>query len=203
MIFLRYESFREYVRMYPVTVVMLAINIAMAIVVAILPNRYEVPLFQFGAITNAGDGPEWYMFITSMFLHSGFRHVLFNSFAIFVFAPPLERMLGHFRYLLLYLLSGVIGNIVSEVLHTYVAHDVYASVGASGAVYGIFGAYLYLILFRKEILDYQSRQTVTIILVVGAIFSLLVSQINWYAHFGGLLGGLLLIGLFIKFGYNR
>lgn len=202
MIFLRYESFREYVRSYPVTVVLLALNIIMFIVVTLSNLPHHLALIKYGAITNHNfisyQPPELHTYVTSIFLHNGFRHLLFNSFSIFVFAPPLERMLGHIRYALLFLLSGIAGNILSEVMYSHVLNEAYFSVGASGAVYGIFGAYLYLILFRKHTLDYNSRRTVVMILVIGAIFSLLVPNINWYAHFGGLIGGLLLTGLFIQ-----
>src|SRR5690625_192853 len=88
-----------------------------------LPN--SAALIKYGAIMNHEIiqynlarivPPELHTYVTSIFLHNGFRHLLFNSFSIFVFAPPLERMLGHIRYALLYLLSGIVGNILTEVI---------------------------------------------------------------------------------------
>lgn len=203
MIFLRYESFREYIRFYPITSIILLINVIMFLLVVFSPLDRAQALFQYGAIHNYPGGPEAKTFITSIFLHGSFNHLLFNSFAIFVFAPPLERMLKPFKYALLYLLSGIAGNIVSEFFYSTVLGTRYLSVGASGAVYGLFGAYLFLIVFRKHALDAQSRKVIQTMLVIGVIYSILMVNINLYAHLGGLLGGFVVLGLLLKLNYNR
>lgn len=203
MIFLRYESFQQYIRYYPVTSLLLLANLIMFLVVVFLPYERGEALIRYGAIHNLHGSPDFHTFVTSIFLHGSFDHLLFNSFALFVFAPPLERLLGKFRYALIYLFSGVAGNIASEFFYTTVHSSPYISVGASGAVYGLFGAYLFLILFRKGTLDPQSKKTIQTILVIGVIYSLLMANINLYAHLGGLVGGLLLFGLLLKFSYNR
>lgn len=212
MVFLRYESFREYIRLYPVTVIMLAINMIMFIVVTLSSLPTNVALIKYGAIMNykimdfetiSLVSPQLHTYVTSIFLHNGFQHLLFNSFSLFVFAPPLERMIGHMRYALLYVLSGIAGNVLSELVYSNMLQKPYLSVGASGAVYGIFGAFLYLILFRKDILDHNSRKTVMMILGLGAVYSFLVPKINLYAHLGGMLCGLGLLGVMIKYRSRR
>lgn len=189
MLFLRYENWRQYVRLYPITVTILVINVILFALMEIYGSSKGTPtLLRFGAMFGIPGHPlqpEWWRYFSSVFLHIGGPHLLFNSFALFVFAPPLERMLGKMRYSLFYLACGAGGNVVSHWLH----QDYYISAGASGAVYGIFAAYLFLALFRKELLDQQSKQTIMVILVIGLIYSIVMKGVNLYAHAGGFLSG--------------
>ncbi|MCQ6558502.1 rhomboid family intramembrane serine protease [Paenibacillus mendelii] len=188
MIFLRYESFRGYLRMFPVTSVIIAINL-----VVFFYDKWigGGALIERGAFfENPVDDPyglkEPWRYVTSIFLHGGYEHLFFNLFAILVFAPPLERMLKSGRYALFYLLCGIAANAFSAVIHT----DYLASVGASGAIYGVYGAYLYLATMKKT-LDEASRKTVYTILVFGIIYSVVAQGINLWAHVGGGIAGFL------------
>ncbi|MNZ79583.1 Rhomboid protease GluP [compost metagenome] len=155
-------------------------------------------LLKYGALADFGVYQEqlWRL-LTSMFLHSGFSHLLSNCFAILVFAPPLETYLGKWRYALLYLASGVVGNLIS--LGAYRQDvDYHISVGASGAIYGVYGAFLYIALLQRHLMDESSRKTLYSLLIVGVLFSVAVPQINWIAHFGGLVGGFFIYGIIIR-----
>ncbi|MFD0716519.1 rhomboid family intramembrane serine protease [Paenibacillus sp. GCM10027626] len=184
MIFLRYESFRGYLKMYPVTSVLIALNLLIFCGDAIFDHELIIR----GAFIDIPQDPfglqEPWRYITSMFLHRDFAHLFYNMFALLVFAPPLENMLGSGRYAVFYLLSGLIANAVSAVIVTHPT----ISVGASGAIYGIYGAYLYLAVMKKS-LDEGSRKTVYVILVFGVIYSLIAEGINLWAHIGGALAG--------------
>jgi membrane associated rhomboid family serine protease len=139
-------------------------------------------------------------YFTSTFLHIGFEHLLFNCFALYKFAPPLERMLGAVKYAIFYMGSGYIGSLASDVFHT----SNYVSAGASGAVYGIYAAYLFLALFRKHVLDEQSSKVITIIIIMGVVYSIIVPHVNLLAHLGGFLGGAILFALLgYSIGRNR
>ncbi|MFC4812288.1 rhomboid family intramembrane serine protease [Paenibacillus sp. GCM10023250] len=188
MIFLRYESFQGYLRMYPVTSAILLLNIlAYAADHLLLDGR----LLNWGLFySSPGDnyfslGEPW-RYVTAVFLHLSLSHIFYNLFSILVFAPPLERMLGHWKYAAFYLLSGIIGNLVSVI-----ANPTTAGAGASGAIYGVFGAYLFLALMKRS-LDANSRKTVYTILIFGVIYTLIVPNIGIWAHFGGLLAGFVL-----------
>ncbi|MGG6313453.1 rhomboid family intramembrane serine protease [Paenibacillus macerans] len=199
MIFLRYENWRSYLRYYPVTCLILAANIAMFIVLAMNGGSTNPEtLLRYGAMVDFGPlaGENWRLF-TSMFLHRGFDHLFSNTFAILVFAPPLERLLGHWRYALLYLGSGLVGNLISMGVYQLSAEG-HISVGASGAVYGVYGAFLYIALLQRHLMDESSRKTLYSLLIVGVIYSLLVPQINLSAHLGGLVGGFFIYGLIIR-----
>jgi rhomboid protease GluP len=147
-------------------------------------------LYKLGGMvtTPPTEGAEIWRWVSSIFLHGGGLHILMNSFSLYVFAPPLERLLKSKMYLFLYLGSGISGSAVSA----YYSDQAVVSIGASGAVYGILGAYLAIILFSKYAMDAQSRQTIIVLLVVGMIGSLVMADVNGLAHFGGFIGGFLL-----------
>lgn len=204
MIFLRHESWKNYIRYYPVTCLILLANLIMAGLVLLNGGFTKTTLIKLGAQLNVGVYDiEYWRYVTAIFLHGGFNHLLFNSFAILVFAPPLERLLGHVAYLVLYLCAGIVGNIMSDAYFTSI-HQPTISIGASGAVYGIYGAFLYIALFQRHMMDEASRRTLYSLLILGVVFSFAMANVNWVAHFGGLLSGFFIYGLMGRlFGRRR
>ncbi|MFB5673354.1 rhomboid family intramembrane serine protease [Paenibacillus terreus] len=198
MIFLRYESWNNYIRYYPVTCLILLANLVMAGLVLLNGGFTTNTLVELGAQLNMGIyDTQYWRYVTSIFLHGGFSHLFFNSFAILVFAPPLERLLGSVRYLVLYLGAGIVGNMMSDAYFTSIS-QITVSIGASGAIYGIYGAFLYIALFQRNMMDEASRKTLYSLLILGVVFSLAVANINWMAHFGGLISGFFIYGLMIR-----
>lgn len=210
MIFLRYESFRSYLKLYPVTSALIALNIIYFIVVASTgdPNN-GLHAINFGAFVTVPDVNPYGMlepwrYITSIFMHSGIEHLLYNMFALLVFAPPLERLLNSVRYAFYYLLCGIAGNGMSAAMNVIEGDPTWhIGVGASGAIYGIYGAFLYISLFRKSQLDESSRKTVYTILIFGVVYSFLVPRIDLWAHVGGALAGFLLYRVFDRLKTRR
>lgn len=201
MIFLRYESFREYVKFYPVTTVLLCLIIAIHLIIFIMSLVTGIPedeyKFMLGIFSNQppfNEVSNLWRYVASVFLHNDFPHLLFNSFSLFVFAPPLERLLGKVRYAALFIFAGAIGNVFTN----FYPEIVY-SLGASGAVYGVFGAYLFITLFRRQLMDENGRKTLFSMLLVGVIYSVVVPGINMYAHLGGLIGGFAITALYSLF----
>ncbi|MBD2846047.1 rhomboid family intramembrane serine protease [Paenibacillus sp. IB182496] len=193
MIFIRYESFQAYLKLYPITSAILGLNLLLFI----LSQIVGLPLLEFGAFIQMPADPygliEPWRYVTSQFLHLSWQHILFNCFSILVFAPPLERLLGSLRYLVFYLLCGIVGNLFSALW----GPAWLVSAGASGAIYGVFGAYLNLALIRKDMLDAASRKTVYTILILGIVFSFMtVTRVNILAHVGGLAAGFALYAPF-------
>jgi rhomboid protease GluP len=200
MMFLRYESFKEYIRFYPVNTILLLSIVIIHFVYIIYSSIFGVPVDDlkrkyggFVVVRELDVSPEFWRYVTSVFLHADFGHLLFNAFAIFVFAPPLERALGKFRYVFLFVFSGICGNIFTGIFL-----DRVFSLGASGAVYGVFGAYLYYMVFRRRSMDESSRRTLQMLLIIGVLYSVIVPQINFYAHLGGCIGGFTLNLLYSK-----
>ncbi|WP_219836064.1 rhomboid family intramembrane serine protease [Paenibacillus sp. R14(2021)] len=188
MIFLRYESFGKYLRMFPVTAAIIAINVLVYFADHTFLNGQlmEFGYFYSDKYDNYFSLDEPWRYVTAVFLHLNLQHIFYNMFSILIFAPPLERMLGHIKYTVFYLLCGIFGNLLSAIVDTSTA-----GAGASGAIYGVFGAYLFLALMKRS-LDINSRKTVYTILVFGILYTFIIPNIGIWAHFGGLLAGFVL-----------
>ncbi|WP_042162846.1 rhomboid family intramembrane serine protease [Paenibacillus gorillae] len=202
MIFMRYESFRGYLRMYPVTAGIIALNIVYFIIVALSGSTTDdYHLIRYGSfITITSIDPfgliEPWRYVTSMFMHSGLMHLMFNMFSLLVFAPPLEHLLRKVRYGVFYLLCGILANAFVALMAVLLGDNAVHAVGASGAIYGVYGAFLYIALFRKAWLDEGSRKTVYTILIFGLIYSIITPQVSLWGHVGGGLAGFLLYSSF-------
>lgn len=203
MMFLRNESFKEYIRLYPIISLFLLINIVVYLMTLVLGGSDRgVTLVQFGAqYTLPPYDTQYWRYVTSMFLHGNFEHILFNGFALFVFTPPMERILGKIRFLILYFVSGFAGSLLGQWM--YPAWPPVISVGASGAIYGVFGAFACLFLLRKHLFDRGSRTTLTVMLVMGFIYSILIPNVNLYAHLGGFIGGFIVMAILLQLGAQR
>ena len=125
-------------------------------------------------------GGEWYRLLTAAFLHGSILHILFNMYVLYALGPTLERVLGHARFLLLYVLAALGGSVAS-----YAFSDVRTlSVGASGAIFGLMGA---LVVAGRR-LRYDVTQ-VLILLGVNVVIGFLAPGVDWRAHLGGLVTG--------------
>ncbi len=201
MMFVRTENLRSYIRLYPVNSVILLICIAMFIIMTLSGGTENSRvLLRFGAFISPfprfelpglwGGGWDLARFISAIFIHIGFSHILFNGFSIFVFAPELERMFGHVRYAVFFLVTGIAGNLTSHLFHSWTFKGQYTlSAGASGAIFGVFGAYLALVLLRRSFIDKGTYTTVMTIVVMGAVYSFIVPNVGWEAHLGGFIAG--------------
>lgn len=134
---------------------------------------------------------EPYRFITSAFLHSGFWHLVFNMYALWLVGSVLEPAIGKARFLALYFVSAVAGNVAFLLAAQASNNWNTAVVGASGAVFGLFGA---LFVIAK----WANMQTASILGVLGinAVLGFMLPGIAWESHLGGLLAGALLAWLF-------
>ena len=184
--FNRTENFKQYIKLYPVVSTLLTINIAIHLLT--LAPIFGTQLFNFGVHFNLliSEGEYWRL-VTPIFLHASFAHLLFNMFSLYIFGPELEQLAGKARFLTIYVLAGLVGNVA-----TYLMHDWnYMSVGASGAIYGIFGAFAALVYYTRNFMP-QLKQIIIPIIVIGIIMTFLQPQINVTAHIAGLVTGFIL-----------
>jgi len=123
---------------------------------------------------------EWWRIVSSMFLHYGILHIGFNMWALFVIGGPLESMLGRLRFGVLYFLSGIGGSILSFSTGQVLT----PAAGASGAIFGIFGAF-FIVLRRRNL----ETGGVLGLIVVNLALSFTFSNIDWRGHVGGLIVG--------------
>src|SRR5918992_3191867 len=131
----------------------------------------------FGPLVAEG---EWWRLITSAFLHANILHIAMNMLVLYIIGPPLEEYLGHWRYLLLYLVSGLAGA-----AGALVVSPGSPAVGASGAIWGIMGAALLLEWRRIYVFGGQALGLV----VFNLLFTFLIPGISVGGHIGGLIGG--------------
>lgn len=192
--FIRTESFKEFIRFYPIVTSIIAINIVLYLltVLPILPTNWLMAHFA-GINIYIMQGELWRL-VTPIFMHSGFAHLLFNCFSLVLFGPPLERAIGKGRFLLVYFLAGIGANIATLILEPLT----YIHVGASGAIYGIFGFFIAIIVYRRDLLSQQNTQLILAITVIGVIMTFLQANINVIAHLFGLLAGFLTGSAMIK-----
>jgi membrane associated rhomboid family serine protease len=180
-----------------VTWTLVAINVALYLVAWARPGILR-NLELFGYASYASGGPphgvaagEWYRLITSAFLAPGtglgglgFLDILFNMWALIFVGPALEGLLGRARFLAVYLLSAVGG----AVMYYYIAPRYAPAAGASGAVFGLFGAWF--VVSRRLRLD--TRGIVALIAINLVLSFVFHNTIAWQDHIGGLLTGALL-----------
>ena len=137
---------------------------------------------------------ELHRLFTAMFLHGSLDHFFSNMLLLYFLGDMLENKVGRIRFTVLYLLTGVIGNVVS-CLHEYIANTSYISFGASGAVFGLIGMLFYLVMNRDDRI--RVSMPAMIFMIIYCVYSSFAEiQVNVAAHLGGLLGGMLLMFVF-------
>lgn len=184
--FIRRENFKQYITLYPVVSSIIAINFIVYLL-TLIPGYGDWLLYAGMSVNGLIADGEWWRIITSMFLHVGFTHVLFNMFSLFLFGPELEKIAGKMRFLTIYFLAGIFGVAATFLIEP----PNYASVGASGALYGIFGAFAALIYYTRHLFP-QLRQIILPLIVISVIMTFLMPNINISAHLGGLVTGFIL-----------
>ncbi|MFB4166473.1 rhomboid family intramembrane serine protease [Virgibacillus sp. JSM 102003] len=142
-------------------------------------------LIEFGAKYNPAiiENGEWWRIITSMFLHIGFLHLIMNMFAVYYLGAAVERIYGSTRSILVYFLAGIGGGLASFAFTTNI------SAGASGALFGLFGALLFFGLIHKKIFFQTMGKSLLIIIGINLVFGFMVPQVDNGAHLGGLISG--------------
>jgi membrane associated rhomboid family serine protease len=152
-------------------------------------------IFQNGALFGplVADG-EWWRLLTAAFLHYGPIHLALNMLVLYLFGPPLEAVLGSGRFLLLYVAAGLAGSAGALLMEPEAV-----TVGASGAIYGLFGAML--VLERQG--TYVFGGSVIPLLVINLAITFLLPGVSIGGHLGGLAGGALAILVLSRFGQRR
>lgn len=154
--------------------------------------------------------PVFITILTSMFMHGGIAHIAGNMLYLWIFGDNLENVMGHFKYLLFYLLCGILASLAHVFATQWLGHsEMIPSLGASGAISGVMGGYLLLfprnevrLLFFRSVLVVPAFVTLGFWIVLQLIggFSLIDSSggggVAYAAHLGGLVAGLLLVKFF-------
>ena len=180
-----------------ITILLLFINVIVFICLE-MNGDTENPVYMLkkGAAlgSNIFDKHEYYRLLTATFMHFGIAHLLNNMLALWILGSKLESIIGNIRFVVLYILSGLAGSIVSAV-HYYNAFPPVVSAGASGAIYGILGAILVVALIQRR------RNDKSMFIRMGLVLFLMfygsgTQGVDMLAHIGGLTGGIIIMLIF-------
>ena len=172
----------------PVTISLVIINLLVFLgLEATGGSQSNVNLYRWGAKYGPAiaDG-EWWRLGLPMFMHIGLFHLLTNSIGLLIFGSMAERIFGSFAYLAIYLVSGIVGNVASFVMTPALG------AGASGALFGVIGAFGVFLLLNRRLMGELGRQsltTVAIIIALNIVIGFVSTGIDNAAHVGGLLTG--------------
>jgi len=215
-----------------VTIALIAINVAVFLWEISLPKPVlNAVIYTYGAIplkiTSFGkapviysihgmviksDVPVWITLFTCMFLHGGFFHLAGNMLYLWIFGNNVEDRLGHFRFLIFYLLCGIFATLI----HSFVTpHSPVPMIGASGAISGVLGAYMIAFPWAKVetlvfFFFFITTVEVPAFIFIGVWFFMqylngvatltarMPTGVAWFAHIGGFISGVVLYRLFPK-----
>lgn len=141
-------------------------------------------------------GKEWWRFITSMFLHADVDHLVGNMLMLYLAGELVERYVGKRRFVILYFFSGAAGSLFYA-LYEFLTKDYADSIGASGAVFGVVGALLVIVMRHRGRYGGITIGRMGFMLLYMIYMGFQTSNVNNAAHIGGLFGGILLTGIYM------
>lgn len=190
------------IRKMPVTLVLIAANVIMMLVLGERSGwRPATAMMGLGAAYTPAiiDQAEYYRLFTSMFLHFDFQHLLSNMLLLFFLGEIIELTLGRVRYLAIYLIGGILGNVVSLLFDLRLpVNQMPVSAGASGAVFALIGAMAYLLIINRGRLAGVTLTRLTLLIAFSAWDGFRNPHIDGAAHMGGLLAGFVLTAILYR-----
>jgi rhomboid protease GluP len=185
------------------TYALIAVNVVIAFLVFfVLSPTEQQQVYNWGASNQRAvlEFGEYYRLLTAMFLHGSLPHILFNMYALWIIGQMVEGFFGHVRFALVYFLGGLGGSVLSVLLNP----PTVTSVGASGAVFAIFGAEMIYLYQHRKLLGQAAMMQLRQLLIIAGInfgYGILTTlnpggvNIDNWGHVGGLIGGLTLTWL--------
>jgi len=171
-----------------VTYFLIAVNVIFYLVPILMGNdvyQYVINVYcTHGPSIRAG---QYYRLFTGMFLHGSLMHLLFNCYSLYVIGTQIESFFGKFKYLIIYLFSGLTGALLSITLNGSVA-----SIGASGAIFGLTGALLYFGYYYRVYLGNVMKSQIIPVIILELAMGFLITGTDNFAHIGGLVGGIII-----------
>lgn len=168
-----------------ITILLVAVNIIIYLAM-ILFNQYDNTINSFAVY-----GPfifkynEYYRLITGAFLHANFVHLILNCYSLYVIGSQIENFMGKWKYLIIYFVSAITGSMLSALLSDG------ASIGASGAIFGLMGSLLYFGYHYRVYLGNVLKSQIIPLILLNLLIGIITPGIDNFAHIGGLVGGAL------------
>lgn len=184
----------------PVSMTVIGICVALSAMAFLVPSAENELLRRFASINPLIAQGDWWRVLTAAFLHGGLMHLLFNMYALYLFGPELESKVGSTPFAMLYLAAAAGGGAASYLF----GPDIQIAVGASGAIFGLFGAWLFVAYRMRQSASgrYLLNQLV-VILAINLALPLLIPNIDWRAHVGGLITGVGISALWASLAVGR
>lgn len=175
-----------------ITYWLIAVNVILY-VIPVLFGLYDDLIANFSVWGPAIREGQTYRLLTGIFLHGGFVHLLFNCYALYVIGSQVENFLGRIKFLIIYLVAGISGSLFSMIFGNY------ASIGASGAIFGLMGALVYFGYHYRVYLGNVVKSQIIPLILLNLLLGFVMSGVDNFAHIGGLIGGSLMsIALGVK-----
>ncbi len=177
-----------------ITYCLLFLNFVMFLFPLLLGIEEEVYTFgaTYGPLIRLG---QYYRIITGTFIHANIVHLLLNMYALWIIGIQLESFIGKWRYIVVYLFSAICASLLSITMNGNVA-----SVGASGAIFGLLGALLYFGYHYRVYLGGVIKSQIIPVIMVNLLLGFMMPGVDNAAHIGGLIGGcLMMIGVGVKY----
>ena len=189
-----------------ITMAVIAVNIIVFAVMSIFGNTLDAQyMAEHGAMYPpyvAENGQYWRLF-TSMFMHFGLMHILNNMVMLGAVGRIVEIAMGHVRFLIVYIAAGICGSVLSYVVMLH-NNDYAVSAGASGAIFGMVGALVWIVIVNRGFYEGISRQQVIFMVILMIYYGVSTSGVDNWDHLGGLAGGFIIsIVLYRKKRYNK
>ena len=178
-------SFR--ISLQPIVIALLLIQLVMIM----LGDFFLFPMAAYNEYIAKG---EWWRLITSLLVHVDLQHFLSNSICLFVLGSSIEKQLGHFSFIIIFFLSGILGNISSYLIMPLE----YIHAGASGGIFGLLGAQLFLLYSRYRSSNPRDIAIFSIMICILLLFTFFNPSANPISHLTGLIIGGICTPLLIK-----
>ena len=185
-----------------ITYALIALNILLYIISAIKCGNFmdidSMTLYSMGGkfAYNIYHGEVWRL-VSAMFLHSDIMHILFNMYSLYILGSQVEIIFGKVKYLIIYFISGIAANILSCILAPNTL-----SIGASGAIFGLLGAFAIVIFINRKKVSKGSITNLVLVILLNIYIGFTGQSIDNAAHIGGLVTGIL-VGFIIILIYKR
>lgn len=141
-------------------------------------------LYAFGGLVKNHD---YYRLITSIFIHIGIIHFVMNAWSLNIIGKQIESFYGHIKFLIIFIYSGIVGNLLS----LSIMSDNTISAGASGAIFGLMGALLYFAINQRTYMSEALKKQIIPVILANLLIGFMIPGINIWAHIGGLIGGII------------
>ena len=177
-----------------VTIGLILVNAIVYLVMEMIGDTQDgMFVAAFGGLypTLVTEGQQWWRFLTAGFIHFGAAHLVNNMLLLYCMGSRLERVAGHIRMLVIYVVSLLGGSCLSLAMMLY-TKDYAVSAGASGAVYGVIGAFLWLVILYRGRLQGISAKGLIFMILLMIYYGVTSSGIDNWGHIGGLLTGFLI-----------